>query len=144
MRLPFSSMKSTAPERYRIVIVLCHLEGLSTEAAARQLGCPVGTVWPFLEPERRDCDLAWCGAGLALRGPRSRRDANANGGGSNLVQTSPNDHPELTGVPPGSMHWASQFALGPGSRVDEGCAAGHASCEAQGCRDDRLGRSVPS
>jgi RNA polymerase sigma factor (sigma-70 family) len=32
------------PERYREPIVLCHLEGLSTAAAAQQLGCAQGTI----------------------------------------------------------------------------------------------------
>jgi RNA polymerase sigma factor (sigma-70 family) len=32
------------PTRYRIPIILCHLEGLTYQEAARQLGCPVGTV----------------------------------------------------------------------------------------------------
>jgi RNA polymerase sigma factor (sigma-70 family) len=32
------------PERYRAAIVLCCLEGLGPEEAARQLGCPAGTV----------------------------------------------------------------------------------------------------
>ncbi len=32
------------PERYREPIVLCYLEGLTTEAAAQRLGCPQGTV----------------------------------------------------------------------------------------------------
>ena len=32
------------PERYRKAIVLCYLEGLTCEAAALQLGWPVGTV----------------------------------------------------------------------------------------------------
>jgi hypothetical protein len=32
------------PERYRAVLVLCALEGKSYEAAARELGCPRGTV----------------------------------------------------------------------------------------------------
>jgi RNA polymerase sigma factor (sigma-70 family) len=32
------------PERYRESVVLCYLEGLSTEAAAVRLGCPRGTV----------------------------------------------------------------------------------------------------
>ena len=32
------------PERYRAVVVLCYLEGQTCEAAARQLGWPVGTV----------------------------------------------------------------------------------------------------
>ena len=32
------------PERYRAAVVLCLLEGLTPEQAARHLGCPVGTV----------------------------------------------------------------------------------------------------
>jgi RNA polymerase sigma factor (sigma-70 family) len=32
------------PAKYRAAVVLCDLEGLTHEAAARQLGCPVGTV----------------------------------------------------------------------------------------------------
>jgi RNA polymerase sigma-70 factor (ECF subfamily) len=32
------------PERYRLPLVLCYLEGHSTEEAARRLACPVGTV----------------------------------------------------------------------------------------------------
>jgi len=32
------------PEKYRVPLVLCYLEGMTTEAAARQLGCPQGTV----------------------------------------------------------------------------------------------------
>ncbi len=32
------------PEKYRAPIVLCYLEGLTHEGAARQLGWPVGTV----------------------------------------------------------------------------------------------------
>ncbi len=32
------------PERYRVAVVLCDLEGRTHEQAARHLGCPVGTV----------------------------------------------------------------------------------------------------
>jgi RNA polymerase sigma factor (sigma-70 family) len=32
------------PDRYRLPLVLCYLEGLSTEEAARLLDCPVGTL----------------------------------------------------------------------------------------------------
>ena len=32
------------PERYRIPLVLCHLEGLHHHEVAQRLGCPVGTV----------------------------------------------------------------------------------------------------
>jgi RNA polymerase sigma factor (sigma-70 family) len=32
------------PEKYREPVVLCYLEGLTTEAAAERLGCPKGTI----------------------------------------------------------------------------------------------------
>jgi RNA polymerase sigma factor (sigma-70 family) len=32
------------PERYRMAVVLCDLEGLGMDEAARRLGCPVGTL----------------------------------------------------------------------------------------------------
>jgi RNA polymerase sigma factor (sigma-70 family) len=40
------------PDRYRIPVVLCHLEGLTAEAAAARLGCPAGTVWGRLSRAR--------------------------------------------------------------------------------------------
>jgi RNA polymerase sigma factor (sigma-70 family) len=50
------------PERYRIPIVLCILEGRTYEEAARHLGCPVGTVKSRLARGREQ-----------LRGRLSRR-----------------------------------------------------------------------
>ncbi len=41
------------PDRYREALVLCHLEGLSTAAAARRLGCAHGTILSRLA---RACD----------------------------------------------------------------------------------------
>jgi RNA polymerase sigma factor (sigma-70 family) len=32
------------PEKYRAPVILCHLEGLTHEEAARRLGCPAGTL----------------------------------------------------------------------------------------------------
>ena len=39
---------SRLPEKYREALVLCCLEGRTQEAAARELGCPVGTVFSRL------------------------------------------------------------------------------------------------
>ncbi len=40
------------PHRYREPVVLCYLEGLSTEAAAVRIGCPRGTVLSRLSRAR--------------------------------------------------------------------------------------------
>jgi RNA polymerase sigma factor (sigma-70 family) len=40
------------PEKYRAAVVLCYLEGLTTEAAAHRLGCPQGTVMSRLSRAR--------------------------------------------------------------------------------------------
>ncbi len=40
------------PDRYREPVVLCYLEGLSTEAAALRIGCPRGTVLSRLSRAR--------------------------------------------------------------------------------------------
>ena len=63
------------PERYREPVVLCYLEGLSTDAAALRLGCPKGTVLSRLsrarERLREPADCA--GAGAAGRRRRYQR-----------------------------------------------------------------------
>ena len=43
---------SRLPEKYRRPIILCYLEGKSNEEAAREIGCPVGTVWTRLNRGR--------------------------------------------------------------------------------------------
>ena len=64
------------PQRYREPVVLCYLEGLSSEQAAVRIGCAPGTVWSRLSRARerlrgrlvrRGAALpaAWLAAGLA-------------------------------------------------------------------------------
>ena len=43
------------PVRYREPVVLCYLEGVTTEAAALRLGCPHGTVLSRLSRARIGC-----------------------------------------------------------------------------------------
>ncbi len=63
------------PAKYRAAFVLCYLEGRTNEEAARQIGCPKGTVlsrlawarqWLRRRLERRGVTLAVGGAGALL------------------------------------------------------------------------------
>jgi RNA polymerase sigma factor (sigma-70 family) len=54
------------PEKYRAPLVLCYLHGRTTEEAARQLGCPRGTVCSRLSWARRRLRSRLTRRGLAL------------------------------------------------------------------------------
>jgi RNA polymerase sigma factor (sigma-70 family) len=54
------------PERYRVSVVLCYLEGLTAEAAARRLGCPRGTVLSRLSRARERLRERLTRRGLAV------------------------------------------------------------------------------
>ena len=56
---------SRLPERYRIPVVLCDLEGLTYQDAARRLGCPVGTIGVRLRRARERLRLRLTRRGLA-------------------------------------------------------------------------------
>lgn len=53
------------PEKLRRVIVLCYLQNLTAEAAARQLGIPRGTVLSRLDTARRKLQVALTRRGVA-------------------------------------------------------------------------------
>jgi RNA polymerase sigma factor (sigma-70 family) len=53
------------PERYRLPLVLCHLEGLRHEEVAERLGCPVGTVESRLSRARQRLRSRLARRGLA-------------------------------------------------------------------------------
>jgi RNA polymerase sigma factor (sigma-70 family) len=53
------------PERYRVPLVLCHLEGLRHEEVAERLGCPVGTVESRLSRARQHLRARLARRGLA-------------------------------------------------------------------------------
>ena len=57
---------SRLPERYREPVVLCYLEGLTTDAAARRLGCPKGTVLSRLSRARERLRVRLTRRNLAL------------------------------------------------------------------------------
>jgi RNA polymerase sigma factor (sigma-70 family) len=53
------------PERYRLPLVLCHLEGLRHDEVAQRLGCPVGTVESRLSRAREQLRSRLTRRGLA-------------------------------------------------------------------------------
>ncbi|HEV3082279.1 MAG TPA: sigma-70 family RNA polymerase sigma factor [Gemmataceae bacterium] len=56
------------PDKYRIPLVLCYLEGKTNEQAAQQLGCPPGTVFSRLARARERLRLRLTRRGLAVSG----------------------------------------------------------------------------
>jgi RNA polymerase sigma factor (sigma-70 family) len=54
------------PRKYRVAVVLCYLEGKSTQEAARVLGCPRGTVLSRLARARQRLRRRLARRGLAL------------------------------------------------------------------------------
>jgi RNA polymerase sigma factor (sigma-70 family) len=56
------------PDKYRLPVVLCYLEGRTTDEAAQQLGCPKGTVGTRLAWARRRLGARLTRRGLAPSG----------------------------------------------------------------------------
>lgn len=57
---------ASLPEKLRLAVVLCYLEGMTAEAAADRLGCPRGTVLSRLSQARERLRLRLTRRGLAL------------------------------------------------------------------------------
>ena len=55
------------PERYRLPLLLCHVEGLRHDEVAQRLGCPVGTVESRLSRARQQLRARLERRGLARR-----------------------------------------------------------------------------
>jgi RNA polymerase sigma factor (sigma-70 family) len=54
------------PQRYREPVVLCYLEGMTSEQAAMRIGCPAGTVWSRLSTARQRLRRSLVRRGVAL------------------------------------------------------------------------------
>ncbi len=59
---------SRLPDKYRVAVVLCDLEGKTRKEAARQLGCPEGTIAGRLTRARIMLAKRLTGRGVALSG----------------------------------------------------------------------------
>jgi RNA polymerase sigma factor (sigma-70 family) len=66
LRLLLDQEVSRLPERYRMPFVLCHLEGLTNEEAARRLRCPKGTILSRLSRARERLRLRLTRRGVGL------------------------------------------------------------------------------
>jgi RNA polymerase sigma factor (sigma-70 family) len=65
LRGVFDEELGRLPEKYRAAVVLCYLRGLTYSEAARQLGCPLGTVSTRLTRARKLLQRRLAGRGLA-------------------------------------------------------------------------------
>jgi RNA polymerase sigma factor (sigma-70 family) len=57
---------SRLPEKYRAPLILCYLEGKTNEEAARELGCPIGSMSWRLDKGRQLLKDRLAGRGIAL------------------------------------------------------------------------------
>jgi RNA polymerase sigma factor (sigma-70 family) len=100
------------PERYRVAVVLCDLEGGTYEEAARHLGCPVGTVKSRLARGRE-----------RLRGRLTRRGLAP----ASVVPPDALADPAHAVVPPAladaTLRAAIQFAAGDAGSIPPAVAA---------------------
>jgi RNA polymerase sigma factor (sigma-70 family) len=90
------------PEKYRLPVILCYLDGRTNEEAARQLGCPKGTI---------ATRLAW--ARERLRSRLSRRGVTLSAGALAVLlsdKLSPAAVPAALAA--ATLRGAVQFALG--------------------------------
>jgi RNA polymerase sigma factor (sigma-70 family) len=85
------------PEKYRLPVLLCYLEGKTFEEAARQLHCPLGTV---------STRLAW--ARERLRSRLSRRGLVLSVAGFTTLLS---QHPGSAAVPPALLNATIKAAL---------------------------------
>ncbi len=93
------------PERYRAAIVLCLLEGLTPEQAARQLNCPAGTVHSRLARGRERLRGRLTRRGLAA--PAVLLTAESAGSGASAAVPS--------ALADSTIRAAIRLAAGPGS-----------------------------
>jgi RNA polymerase sigma factor (sigma-70 family) len=129
LRLALDEELAGLPDRHRVPLVLCYLEGRTQEEAARQLGCSKGSLWRRLER----------GLGL-LRGRLTRRGLTLSGGLFALLLSG---NPSPAALPPALLEAAvrSALALAGGRRGAEVVSARVAAL-AEGSIHSMLPRKV--
>jgi RNA polymerase sigma factor (sigma-70 family) len=90
------------PERFRVPLVLCHLEGLRHDEVARRLGCPVGTVESRLSRAREQ-----------LRERLERRGLAPTASVLGLIRISPGDSAGLPSLVESTLRLAFEPAAAP-------------------------------
>jgi RNA polymerase sigma factor (sigma-70 family) len=89
------------PAKYRTAFVLCCLEGQTNEQAARQLGCPKGTILSRLSRAR-----------MLLRSRLMRRGVTLSAGGLLLLLAREASAAAPRHLVPATVHTAKLFAIG--------------------------------
>jgi RNA polymerase sigma factor (sigma-70 family) len=117
------------PEKYRLPVLLCYLEGKTFEEAARQLHCPLGTV---------STRLAWARERMRSRLSHLGLDPSATAFTTLLSQ-----HPGSPAVPPGLLDATIKAALlMSGGRATTGAATASVAALVEGVLQAMFSKQV--
>jgi RNA polymerase sigma factor (sigma-70 family) len=114
------------PERYRVPLLLCHVEGLRHDEVARRLGCPVGTVESRLSRAREQLRTRLARRGLAPTAWAIGAILRPPGIGPlpSLLMESTLRAAMRRPIPKATLLTAAQGVLGPAGRAAGGAAPG--------------------
>jgi RNA polymerase sigma factor (sigma-70 family) len=117
--LPFLDQElSRLPERFRGLIVLCDLEGKTRKEAARQLGCPEGTVASRLARARDMLAKRMARHGLAVSGGSLATALSQSGASAGVPDAVVSSTIRVAGL--GAANQATGASSGPVAALAEG------------------------